>query len=121
MTDQELRIKVAELVGLTDIRMGMYEECEHCSPLQETLICTDSVGYRIPVPAYEEDLNAMHEAEEQSTIFQSWRDTERWLRFLSLATIGRACESEPDCAFVLRATARQRAEAFVKAMEGDKE
>jgi hypothetical protein len=69
------------------------------------------------MPDYPNDLNAMREAEEKSTIFKSWRDTERWMQFLALAVLGRPCESEPDHAFVLRATARQRCEAFVRTLE----
>ncbi len=66
------------------------------------------------VPNYLNDLNAMREAEEHSHLFKSWRDTERWLDFLELATIGRKAESRPDLSFVFRATAAQRAEAFLR-------
>jgi hypothetical protein len=65
------------------------------------------------LPDYLNDLNAMHEAEETSYIFKSWRDTERWLNALEIAVIGRRAESRPDLAFVFRATAAQRAEAFL--------
>jgi hypothetical protein len=75
----------------------------------------------MPIPDYLNDLNAMRSAEESSTIFESWRDTERWMNNLSIAVLGRPCYSEPDRAFVLRATAAQRAEAFVMTMTGGKE
>ncbi len=111
MTDMELRIKVAELVGLTDIQTGMYEECEYCSPLQETLICTDRVGYRIPVPDYPNDLNAMHEVEMYHIvgIDKEPRDCKFRLALMSIMN-----STGID---YIHATARQRAEAFVAVME----
>ena len=61
------------------------------------------------------DLNAMHEAERTSTIFKSWRATKTWMDNLCICSdLGRLPESAPDWAFVLQATAAQRAEAFLK-------
>ena len=118
MDDTELRIRVAELTGWFHIEIR--------KPGIDGRLCgymKDADGNYLfgggcsEIPRYNADLNAMREAEEQSTIFKSWRDTQRWMHFLALAVIGRPCESEPDRAFVLRATARQRAEAFVKTLE----
>ena len=67
------------------------------------------------VADYCNDLNAMHEAERTSTIFKSWRATKAWMDNLCICSdLGRLPESAPDWAFVLQASAAQRAEAFLK-------
>ena len=69
------------------------------------------------VPDYCNDLNAMHEAERTSTIFKSWRATKTWMENLCICSdLGRLPESAPDWAFVLQATPRQRAKAFLKTL-----
>jgi len=69
---------------------------------------------------YEHDLNAIHAAEESSTIFKSWRDTDAWMNNLQrVCTLKRPAYSSPDWALVLRADAAQRAEALERTLEGD--
>lgn len=65
-------------------------------------------------PDYLNDLDAMHEAENDLTINQS-RD---YLRLLQLVSRGSISDAEDwmKCMVVIHATAAQRAEAFLRAI-----
>jgi hypothetical protein len=110
MTPEAQRIAIAEACGITQISSDwwgwIFAGIEYPGDLPP----------HVKVPDYLNDLNAMHEAEEGSHIFQSWRDSERWLDELELAVIGRKAESRPDLSFVFRAKAPQRARAFLKTL-----
>jgi hypothetical protein len=100
MTDEQINVAIAEACGWTQIE-------QH--PPDDTLYgqhpsCTDEVNkyYEYPIPNYCNDLNAMHEAEEMITGV-IWRDY-----FERLQRYGKASG--------IRATARQRAEAFLRTL-----
>jgi hypothetical protein len=114
MTDTELRIKVAELVGFSDFETqeiweDTYEDSYQIAILTGTL--KNEKGRR--VPHYESDLNAMHEAVEAQC------NKDAYFRF----DFTRQLTEEVKCLEdVATATAKQRALAFVKTMEqGDNE
>lgn len=108
MTDEQINTAIAEACGWTQIE-------QH--PPDDTLYgqhpsCTDEVNkyYEYPIPNYCADLNAMHEAEK--------------VLGNRLGAYGELlCEmtivSKRDFAecYIWHATARQRAEAFVRALD----
>jgi hypothetical protein len=114
MTDKKLRIKVAEVLGWKDM---MIEP-----------ICDGRFG-RIngkfaEIPHYESDLNAMHEAEK--TLRLTGVQGCAYLTALEKIVLRREDQMEifgiSEVYKLITATAKQRALAFVKAMEqGDHE
>ena len=114
MTDTELRIKVAELTGewsricvADDVWPEAVEEgwVKKGCPLGHH----DGHGHPehlVVLPDYPNDLNAMHEAEDKLGVPRHWQ-----YEMLLRKTTGEHW---------WRATARQRAEAFVAVMGGDK-
>lgn len=106
MTNDELRIRVAELVGFMP----------HVGHEGERWISPDgkrSVTRSYGLPDYTSDLNAMHEVESLLTADQSWK-YERKLReqLGTAAGMGSGVVSEWNW----HATAEQRARAFVATM-----
>jgi len=103
MTDIELRIKVAELVGyrrFENDRNAWWHPTSHCSRTPRQL------------PDYPNDLNAMHEVEQKCLLTDdAWEAYRGYLL--------RDPTNFPSSRFAaqLSPTARQRAEAFVKVME----
>lgn len=118
MSDEGIRIKIAELCGWTHERLDPKRDnavwCAHWYPPKTTEGDDGDTWWRSfgAVPNYPFDLNAMHDAltmlnEEQRFRYGRYfiRDTEK----ISLM----------EWSFYLHnATARQRAEAFVVTMEG---
>lgn len=111
LTNDQQRLKIAKLCGLRafyhmDGVSWVYGYRRGSGEFQ---------GY---VPKYLTDLNAMHEAEKRSTIFESWRDTKAWMNNLfRCSVLKRLPESDPDWVWLLQLEAAQRAEAFVLTLE----
>jgi hypothetical protein len=116
MTDMELRIRIAELVGWTTTTSEhgtAFWKDGHAWPLRD-------------IPDYPNDLNALREAYLQcvtsGALALSYFDN--LMQVLGLTEAERGMDfwagSSNDLEALHNATARQRAEAFVKAMEGDK-
>ena len=61
MTQQEKRIKIAEVCGWTAIGYGYLE---HCTGFGDNLLIGHRGGPAKAIPDYFNDLNAMHEAEK---------------------------------------------------------
>lgn len=117
MTPDQRRIKVAELCGW-NLHKWMGLPCLTDDPTEYQYIRNGELLRESNLPDVETDLNAMHEAEQHSIIFESWRDTKIWMDNLCRCSkLGCLPESEPEWAFVLQATAAQRAEAFVLTLE----
>lgn len=93
MTDEQMRIKIAEACGWIH---------HHMRP-SETERRQKKWRYLSDLPDYLNDLNAMHEAEEVLT-------NEQWWLFVEFLTEIRG----GGVALCISATARQRAEAFLK-------
>jgi hypothetical protein len=116
MTDQELRIKVAELVGyrrFENDRNAWWHPTSHCSRTLRQL------------PDYPNDLNAMHEAEAWAadTQHESWKYKyiSKLRQLQGFVDEQGLYDWESAWWFMHHATARQRAEAFVAVMQGGKE
>jgi len=106
MTDEQINAAIAEACGWTDID-GLSAKGLMGKPPKK--LC--SFNY---LPNYCNDLNAMHEAEE--TVFKNsilWVD---FMEHLCTAT-GAVNTSMVDAmVIIIRATARQRAEAFLRTL-----
>lgn len=115
MTDNELRVKVAELCGWKDIEERLLPCCRGV----KSRLCGRMEHEHAfhACPNFPHDLNACHEMEEALDTFGA---KIRYLSYLRLACTGEA-KHYPNSALhellVIRATARQRCEAFVRAME----
>jgi len=125
LSDNELRIKVAELLGWSDVENDRIvlnvHELRGMAPDQTYL----SYGrWRIKVPNYPRDLNACHKMENSRIM----NDTRRFVLYCAnltdivdgqnpgkLHTHKSAMLYEPPPR-ILNATARQRCEAFVLTM-----
>lgn len=113
MTDQEINIAIAEACGKLEPREGtvVYRRCDtktSCFQRIRTPDGGESPSYR-DYDDYCSDLNAMHEAEVNPELSFSLDDYPYWLRKVT-------GESEP-----ISATARQRAEAFLRTLNKWKE
>jgi len=121
MTDQELRIRVAELAGWEQgpthsIKLGVFGTA---TPMTLWHRKGEKDNWQDDPPDFPNDLNAMHEAETLITTFDQ-RQHYQFAMFdiLSIAKLREARVSEVDTNWLFyHATARQRAEAFVKVME----
>lgn len=105
MTDQEINAAIAEACGWTEVG-----ECENGGFRFRGFPPHRFEAHRKPIPNYCTDLNAMHEAE---ILIQ---DRNKYLNIL--ASVTEPIDGLPkdhDWAFT-RATARQRAEAFLKTL-----
>jgi hypothetical protein len=120
MTDNELRIKVAELLGwrkTTYRALGYsrgYIDAEvWIAPdgSQHDLYEDDSTGDPYPFPDYPNDLNACHEIERTLTYNQCSRYEDVLLLIWKRGTM--YCHAD---AMRCHITARQRCEAFVETM-----
>lgn len=104
MTDQEINIAIAEACGWN--RTG-----NSCSGWQAPDGCSDKYP-----PAYYRDLNAMHVAEEKLSS-REMEDYQFWLHDLSgVSFVPGACPTTPQLWTLTHATARQRAEAFLRTL-----
>jgi len=116
MTNEQINIAIAETCGWTDcVFVESLKLTKGFPPPNNPTIYGTYENGMAQLPNYCNDLNVMHEAERTSTIFKSWRATKTWMDNLCICSdLGRLPESAPDWAFVLQATAAQRAEAFLK-------
>ena len=103
MTNEEIRIKVAEACGWTEIVHHKLHAGNE--GLLGTHIAADGVRDRDWVPDYLNDLNAMHEAETSLT-------DEHWDDYA--AHLGLWDDDPYRAAKALHATARQRCIAYLK-------
>lgn len=113
MSEEELRIRIAKLLGWTSV-------VEYAG---QAILGTSPDLERHTIPNYCNDLNAMHEAE---TWFMQHHQLPRWNDYVS-AIVDICGHNNPEpyriktvadfYCYAFHATARQRAEAFVKVME----
>lgn len=121
MTDQEINIAIAKACGWTHINMGNVWLSD--PPLPEILVGRHP-GYKMlqPVPRYTEDLNAVHNA-VMSLPLEQRVEYRKNLQYIIVPETkpGKACgvvlmgSEAYDQWF--NATARQRAEAFLKTLD----
>lgn len=127
LSDEELRIKVAELLGFENC--GRYSQDGHIDedgvfiaegPIEENkyAILTGKLldlKVRSAIPDYPKDLNAMREVEDDMLNGSSgWRMEEEYLTNLGKVIYGaKANRNDWSYNSMVFATARQRAEAFV--------
>lgn len=118
MTKAQINIAIAEACGWKRVRETAYGPMG-CPPGSD-LSCTSDDFFRTrmcPVPNFHENLDAMHEAESR---FISDASSAMTYAMLLLRVRGLAVVSEYDelnydyCWHACHATARQRAEAFLR-------
>ena len=102
MTDEQINEKIAEACGYVDLEKLWegYHKWRH--PNGHVVFGSKSNKYSC-LPNYCNDLNAMHEAEQQLRDFDEWVAYDK-----ALAEIAEG--------FTWHATARQRAEAFLRTL-----
>lgn len=101
MTDEEKNIKIAELCGWSNIRIGVLFTVLCGTVPRKNKYCRKKW---IPIPDYLNDLNAMYEAE------QILENQKFYHYYAVLCQI--VLDEEKGCHFA-SATARQRADAFL--------
>lgn len=101
MTDEQINVAIATHCGWTDIRDDVWHGAN---------MGVDEHGLRSQIPSYCDDLNAMHEAEK----VLSPRD--EGMYFLTLKQLVGDLIWYRDTCRNYRATARERAEAFLKTL-----
>lgn len=108
MSDQEINIAIAEVVGWKDLEIEDFSE--YGVPCF-ILMGSNNTGTRLMPPDYCGDLNAMHEAEK--TLIFSER---KLFRYCLQKVKGSEIEDGVVIAIdeCVHATARQRAEAFLR-------
>ena len=107
LSDEEIRIKVAELLRWKNIRV----DWDYFDYQDDTgLVATNEIGYTLPLPDYPRDLNACFEMEE--TLDDSQKDS---FEYVLGIVIGPSRERWRW--HLLHATARQRCEAFIAVKE----
>ena len=110
MNEQEQRIAIAEACGWTvvsDTICNVYPNLSTGEPELEPVA---------EMPDYLNDLNAMHEAEKVLTEKKLKRYAHEMIGYARRAAGYENHESHYPVPFVLRATAAQRAEAFLKTL-----
>jgi len=106
MTEEQMRIAIAEACGWTEIVHHKLHAGNE--GLLGTHIAADGVRDRDWVPDYLNDLNAMHEAEKVLVE----KGVNSWWAYVAL--INRHNPTPFGLETAVQATARQRAEAFLK-------
>ncbi len=110
MTDQELNIKVAELAGWKKAKgSDLYPKLQFASNVDYWSKNGNDSPWCSEVPRFASDLNLMHEAENRMTEEQRYR-------YGTVLENRTKYHADPP-RWIWNANARQRAEAFVKAME----
>jgi hypothetical protein len=110
MNGEQQRIKIAEACGWHNIRPNPIG----ATPLAGNKEAVPFDGALFGIPDYLNDLNAMHEAEKRLPLSKGTM----WLKELDRVCGVPDDEDEWTCALVVaahRATAAQRAEAFLRA------
>lgn len=122
MTDEELRIKVAELCGWTHEPLDPKRDnaiwCVHWYPPKTTIDSEEGNWWKGfgAVPNYPFDLNAMQEAEK--SLKGRVKNSDLWMDELYVRNLVEVIGCMPlSRTHLVRATARKRAEAFVLTME----
>lgn len=100
MTDKQINAAIAEVCGWTEIQ----NTTDGCYGLK-----SPTRGY-IRIPDYCNDLNAMHEAEKVLMQNGNWRMGEYEARLF------HSVEEMNNVSLYFHATARQRAEAFLRTL-----
>ena len=107
MTDEQMRIAIAEACGWTEIQWS--ELINPCIAIEKKQFCRDTEPFRcLWLPDYLNDLNAMHEAEKVLTE----AGVNIWWKYVGF--INRHNETFFGLETAVHATARQRAEAFLR-------
>ena len=120
MSDEEIRIAIAEACG------WMHENLTHCVNVWEPKHCfgyaskihDEKEFFLLKIPDYTNDLNAMHEAVETLSIE---RRTEWPMHLRHIVVREAKYKDNPDTGLLddtwfYNATARQRAEAFLRTL-----
>jgi hypothetical protein len=122
MTDKELCIKVAEFANWTCVveengeLTGFVPTGKSPAELRSTgLAGYGSDGYRAILPCYIDDLNAMHEAEKIFVKFDGCVWGKDWDLYCD--NLAKVCFMSEPTNCLCRATAKQRAIAFVMTMD----
>jgi transposase len=100
MTDEQINAAIADACGWTKINV------EHRSGISPTNGLMMGAEF---FPKYTKDLNAMHEAEK--VLMNDWANQKSYLEWL-----GCEDDSMKTIIAITSATARQRAEAFLRTM-----
>jgi hypothetical protein len=104
MTDEQINAAIAEACGWTEIG-----ECENGGFRFRGFPPGRYEAHRKPIPNYCADLNAMHEAEKVLAPKNWDRFSEKWWNYCKYLR-------RDDADKAIHATARQRAEAFLKTL-----
>jgi len=109
MSHRQRRIKIAGLLGITEVSEADAATCDVCE-----IGSWDGKkkGMPVDVPDYENDLNAMHEA----TMLVPVAKMQQWLDNIVMI-VGHDSEKIELCWKVWHATAAQRAEALALTLE----
>lgn len=111
MTDEEINRAIAEACGWTGIRMH-FNDTLQCEWLMG---CPPNPHVEVALPNYCQDLNAMHEAWRSLETRRKRIEFSVYLRVKVVADGGHQTSFNEDIvACVENATARQRAEAFLR-------
>ena len=108
MTDEQINAAIAEACGWTEIQdsgVWHHHKLWGYPPLKPGQ-CGNSFHY---LPDYCTDLNAMHEAEKVLNCWEDYVSYQSWLGYCGQDIIGEL----QQC---ITATARQRAEAFLRTL-----
>ena len=111
MSDQEINIAIAEACGWKDLENEDFSE--YGVPCF-MLMGSNNTGTRLAPPDYCNDLNAMHEAEK---VFEEKGQRDYSFRLLLALVDGSVTHDLNDHFIYLTATARQRAEAFLRTLK----
>jgi hypothetical protein len=112
MTNEEIRIKVAEACGWKspfNEREWLHGSGPEGEDVYGKFVGTDPCGDREQVPNYPFDLNACHEMEK---VFIGADKSPNYSQYRQ--QLYKVCNNSPELA--IRATARQRAEAFLRTL-----
>lgn len=110
MTDEEIIIKIAETMGWKDLENEDFSE--YGVPCF-MLMGSNNTGTRLMPPDYLNDLNACAEFEATLTDDELWEYSKLLMDYRQAAN-GFPLASRSEVLKLQKATARQRAEAFLK-------
>ena len=116
MTPEAQRIAIAEACGYSDVSFDHMEQVDIDSRSIQmwTQWMGEKHGVRIQVPAYVNDLNAMHEAEKVLNHTDRYQFGKALCSLLKIDTDGGL--DVVDIYYACHATAAQRAEAFLRTL-----
>ena len=112
MTDEQINAAIAEACGWVDCRVVQKSTLGVCKPVAYGR--PNEYGYDVVCPSFATDLNAMHEA-EQHLWQKDW-----FMRYDYIDELGKLQNphnwQRMEASDMLDATARQRAEAFLRTL-----